>query len=159
VTDSENLRPFPGASDIPSGGQRYRGISEAFRRFIEQRPCYLRRRKPMTGAEAVALSILRRAMAGDVEAALEVTDRVEGKVPSVFTGADGAPADPAGSIPMNPPLGEQRSRPRDWRLVTKPPSPLSDRTRTGPSKPLSREGLQTARGSSTRALRTEIGVR
>jgi hypothetical protein len=35
-------------------------------------------------------------MAGDVEAAREVTDRVEGKVPSVFTGADGAPLIPPG---------------------------------------------------------------
>jgi hypothetical protein len=82
MANAGNLRPFPkGVSGNPGGRPKFAEISEAYRRLLLESAADLRRRQPTTTAEGLALSILRRAVRGDVNAAREVTDRVEGRVP------------------------------------------------------------------------------
>ena len=73
-----NLKPWPkGVSGNPAGRPKSITVSEAYRKMLAQ---------PMpndkdgrTYAEGIAEQIIKRAAVGDLGAAKEITDRVEGK--------------------------------------------------------------------------------
>lgn len=91
MADHENIRPFLKAV---SAAPAFHPISDAYRRLISERLSSLRTRKPRTVAEAIALAVLRKALRGDVDAAVEVANRIEGKPTQPLVGAGGAPLIP-----------------------------------------------------------------
>lgn len=72
----QNLIPWqPGQSGNPGGRPRRKPITDAYKELLNAEDG-----KGNTGAQALAWSILRKALLGDVAAAKEITDRVEGTV-------------------------------------------------------------------------------
>jgi len=83
--NTANLKPFPpGVSGNPAGRPRKRPISEAYDDLVRlELPEKIRLSanlpKGSTWADAIALSMARQALKGDVPAAKEVREAIEGK--------------------------------------------------------------------------------
>ncbi len=74
----ENLTPWvKGQSGNPAGRPKKKPITEAYERLLEEKvpgdP------KGRTWAQALAESMMRQALKGKIQAAIEVTDRTEGR--------------------------------------------------------------------------------
>lgn len=100
-----NLKPFqPGQSGNP-GGRPKKLISDAYRLVLEQQATYGKQKG--TGAELLAAKMWRQAMSGKIQAATEITDRVEGKaMQAVQMSGPGGGAIPLTS--MSPEENERR---------------------------------------------------
>ncbi len=73
-----NLKPFvKGQSGNPSGRPKKKPITEAYERLLTE--VVPGDPKQRTYAEIIALSMMRSAMKGKIQAAIEVTDRTEGR--------------------------------------------------------------------------------
>lgn len=76
----KNLRPWrPGESGNPGGRPGRSPLTDAYRARLDQANPQDKHQPKRTFAECLAEVMVNRALAGDLNAAIEITDRVEGK--------------------------------------------------------------------------------
>jgi hypothetical protein len=136
----KNLRPpwQSGESGNPSGRPKKKAITEAYERLIAAEsmqvaglPRWAKAKalKSLTNADLVALAMLREAIKGKVQAASEVTDRLEGKARQAIevSGPDGSPVQIASyrakleevlGIPAATSKSQSKKRTKPGRAVT-----------------------------------------
>jgi len=89
--NTAGLRPpwQPGQSGNPSGRPKSKPITDAYLRILgEPIPGD---KEGRTFADALAQKMIKEALNGKVQAASEITDRVEGKITQSVSGPDGGP--------------------------------------------------------------------
>ena len=105
---SENLRPWqPGQSGNPGGRPKRKPLTDAYAALLDKPipPDMARQLKldeSTTYAQVIAMSLVREAVKGKVNAAAEVADRVEGKITQPISGPDEGPLQIITSIPRPP---------------------------------------------------------
>ena len=93
---ADRLKPYrwqKGQSGNPKGRPKAITLSEAYRAAI--RELVPRDQRERTFAEQIADAIVARAARGEVRAAQEIADRIEGRPPQALTGAHGTPLIPS----------------------------------------------------------------
>jgi len=105
---SENLRPWqPGQSGNPGGRPKRKPLTDAYAALLDKPipPDMARQLKldeSTTYAQVIAMSLVREAVKGKVNAAAEVADRVEGRITQPISGPDEGPIQIITSIPRPP---------------------------------------------------------
>ena len=87
---------MPGQSGNPSGRPKRKPLTDAYAALLDKPipPDMARQLKldeSTTYAQVIAMSLVREAVKGKVQAAAEVADRVEGKITQPISGPDGGP--------------------------------------------------------------------
>ena len=105
---SENLRPWQlGQSGNPGGRPKRKPLTDAYAALLDKPipPDMARQLKldeSTTYAQVIAMSLVREAVKGKVNAAAEVADRVEGRITQPISGPDEGPIQIITSIPRPP---------------------------------------------------------
>ena len=87
---------MPGQSENPSGRPKRKPLTDAYAALLDKPiPSDMARQLKLdestTYALVIAMSLVREAVKGKVNAAAEVADRVEGKITQPISGPDGGP--------------------------------------------------------------------
>jgi hypothetical protein len=103
----------PGESGNMSGRPKRKPLTDAYAALLDKPiPSDMARQLKLdestTYAQVIAMSLVREAVKGKVQAAAEVADRVEGKITQPISGADGGAIQIVSTIPRHSGTIEER---------------------------------------------------
>ena len=103
----------PGQSGNPGGRPKRKPLTDAYAALLDKPiPSDMARQLKLdestTYAQVIAMSLVREAVKGKVNAAAEVADRVEGKITQPISGADGGAIQIVSTIPRHSGTIEER---------------------------------------------------